>query len=351
MIGELCASHCYLSGGDTGELKTPTPPVSTACLGADLAWDPAAGYYRLTRIYGPTEYNLDLKGPLARPDVRVKEGDWLLAIDGHPLRARADYHRLLQVTPGQKVTVTVNDRPTTAGTRTYTVQPIAGERDLRYHRWVADNIDKVLKATAGRVGYMHFRDMSDTTIAEFDKFWRACHTKDGIIIDVRGNSGGSTEYFLIDKLERRQVGFFVRRNTSPFPYPDEAPAAEQRYVALSNGDNGSCGELFLEHFKSRGLGQVVGTRSWGGLIGIYNAMNTVDGGLVNQPNVGFYGVAGKWWVENHGIDPDVELDNDPASVMAGRDPQLDKAIATILSAIEKNDKNKFPPQPAYPDKR
>lgn len=350
MVGELCASHSYISGGDLGELKTPAPPVSTGRLGADLAWDEAAGCYRFSRIYGPTPYNLDLKGPLSRPDIKLKEGDWLLAIDGQPLKDRADYHRLLQVTPGQKVKVTVNDKPTTESARTYEVEPIASDRELRYHRWVSDNIRKVLKATDGRVGYMHFRDMSDTTIAEFDKFWRAFHAKEGIIIDVRGNSGGSTEYFLIDKLERQQVGFFVRRDTQPYHYPDQAPVG-RHYVAVSNQDNGSCGELFLEHFRACGLGKVVGVNSWGGLIGIYSAMKTVDDGLVNQPNVGFYGRAGRWWIENRGADPDVELDNDPASVMAGRDPQLDKAIEVILAEIDaakKNPKAGFPPTPAYP---
>ncbi len=166
---------------------------------------------------------------------------------------------------------------------------------------------------------------------------------------MRRNSGGWTEYFLIDKLERRQVGFNVLRGMEPFLYPGSV--GPQRYVAVSNEYNGSDGEAFIEHFQERQLGTVVGTPSWGGLVGIVNAQPTIDNGSVNQPNNAFYGKAGQWWVENRGAIPDIEIENDPNLVMAGRDPQLEKAIATILAEIAKNDKNKFPPVPAYPDKR
>lgn len=211
----------------------------------------------------------------------------------------------------------LNDKPTTAGAQSYDVLPLAEDQELRYYRWVSDNIAKVSKATGGRVGYMHFRDMSQTTVAEFDKFWRAYLDKDGIIIDVRGNKGGFTEYFLVDKLERLQVAYTVPRTSSPFRYPDAS--GDRRYVALTNHDNGSCGELFLEHFRAVGLGKIIGTHSWGGLVGINGAISTVDNGLVNQPNVAFYGRAGKWWVENHGVDPDIEIDpaGFPAALVDG----------------------------------
>lgn len=349
MVGELCCSHSYIAGGDLNELKPADPPVYTGLLGADIKWDGTAGAFRLARIYGPTDFNLDLKGPLVSPAIKVKEGDFLLAIDGQALRANADFNRLLQVTRGQKVSVMLNDKPTTAGAQSYDVMPLTEDRDLRYYRWVSDNIAKVAKATGDRVGYMHFRDMSDNTIAEFDKFWRAFQDKDGIIIDVRGNSGGYTEYFLIDKLERRQVAFTVPRATAPYRYPESA--GNRRYVALTNHDNGSCGELFLEHFRACGLGKIIGTHSWGGLVGINSALHTVDEGLVNQPNVAFYGRAGKWWVENHGVDPDIVLDNDPATVMAGRDVQLERAIAEVMSELDKDKQDParaFPPRPQYP---
>ena len=349
MVGELCVGHAYIGGGDMGPLTLPRTPVYTGCLGADLAYDAAAGFFRFEKIYGPSEFNLELKAPLQRPDIQVREGDFLIAINGRTLQKNEDYNQYLQVTAGQKLSVTVNSLPTPQNARTYEVEPLRNDRALRYNRWLTENIRTVLKATGNRVGYMHINAMGSGGIGEFDKFWRAFRNLDGIIIDVRRNSGGWTEYFLIDKLERQQVGFNVLRNMKPFRYPGSA--GPQCYVAVSNEDNGSDGEAFIQHFQERRLGPVVGTPSWGGLVGIVNAQPTVDNGSVNQPNNAFYGKGGQWWVENHGAMPDIPVDNDPASVMAGRDLQLEKAIATIMGEIAKNDKNKFPPQPAYPNKR
>jgi tricorn protease len=349
MVGELCVGHAYIGGGDMGGVKLAESSVFTGRLGADLAYDPVAGFFRFEKIYGPSEYNLDIVAPLVRPDMQVKEGDYLVAINGRRLEKNEDFHRWLQVAKGQKVALTVNSRPTPEGARTYEVEPLRQDRQLRYNRWLTENIRKVLKATDGRVGYMHINAMGVGNIGEFDKFWRAFRYKEGIIIDVRRNSGGWTEYFMIDKLERRQVGFNVLRGMAPFVYPGSV--GPQNYVAVSNEYNGSDGEAFIEHFQARRLGPVVGTASWGGLVGILNGQSTVDNGMVHQPNNAFYGKAGQWWVENRGAIPDIEVENDPSLVMAGRDPQLEKAIEVVLAAIAKNDKNTFPPVPAYPDKR
>ena len=349
MVGELCVGHAYIGGGDTGPLALPETPVYTGRLGADLVYDSAAGFFRFEKIYGPSEYNLELKAPLLRPDIQVKEGDYLIAINGKILQKNEDYYQHLQVTDGQKLSITVNSVPSQQNARTYEIEPLRSDRALRYNRWLTENIRKVLKATDNRVGYMHINNMSSNGIGEFDKFWRAFRNLEGIIIDVRRNSGGWTEYFLIDKLERQQVGFNVLRDMKPFRYPGSA--GPHCYVAVSNEDNGSDGEAFIQHFQDRQLGPVVGVPSWGGLVGIVNAQLTVDNGSVNQPNNAFYGRSGQWWVENKGSIPDIIVDNDPGSVMAGRDLQLEKAIATILAEIEKNKKNKFPQQPAYPDKK
>jgi len=349
MVGELCVGHAYIGGGDMGPLALPETPVYTGRLGADLLYEAAAGFFRFEKIYGPSEYNLELKAPLQRPDIKVREGDYLIAINGMTLQKNEDYNRYLQVTDGQKLSITVNAAPTLQNARTYEIEPVRSDRALRYNRWLTENIRKVLKATNNRVGYMHINNMGSRGIGEFDKFWRAFRNLEGIIIDVRRNSGGWTEYFLIDKLERQQVGFNVLRGMKPFRYPGSV--GPQCYVAVSNEDNGSDGEAFIQHFQDRGLGPVVGVPSWGGLVGIINGQRTVDNGRVHQPNNAFYGQTGQWWVENKGSIPDIIVDNDPASVMAGRDLQLEKAIATILADIEKNGKNKFPPQPAYPDKK
>jgi len=346
MVGELCVGHTYISGGDMGPAAPPGTPVYTGLLGADLVADTAAGRYRFERIYGPTEYNLDLQAPLARPDIRLQAGHYLIAIDGQPVKVGDDYWKLLQVVAGQRVRVTVNDTPAEDGARTYEVEPLRADRDLRYGHWLAENIRKVLAATDGRVGYMHINAMGAAGIAEFDKFWRAFRYKEGLIIDVRRNSGGWTEYFMIDKLERQQVAFNVLPGMEPFRYPGSAGG--QRYVAVTNEYNGSDGECFLEHFKARRLGAVVGVPSWGGLVGILNPQQTLDNGTIQQPNNAFFGREGRWWVENHGADPDIVVDNDPASVVAGKDPQLEKAIEVILQQIRDNPVPAFPDRPEYP---
>jgi tricorn protease len=347
MVGELCVSHTYVGGGDYGPGAAPSSPVFTGLLGADLVPDKASGLYKLGKIYGPTDINLNLAGPLVRPDIAVKEGDYLLAIAGTPLKAGEDYFKLLQTTAGKKIKITANARPVMEGARTYEVEPVRSDTSLRYFRWIDENIKTIDKATGGRVGYMHINAMGGGGIGEFDKYWRAFRYKEGVIIDVRRNSGGWTEYFLIDKLERELVAYNNLRNMVPFRYPGSA--GNGNYVVLSNENNGSDGEAFVEHFKARKLGPVVGVPSWGGLVGILNQQLTIDNGTVEQSNNAFYGKDGKWLVENHGADPDILVDNDPGSVMAGRDLQLEKAIAVMLEKIKANPL-KFAPKPAYPKK-
>jgi tricorn protease len=344
LVGELATSHTYIGGGDYGPQEAPRSDVYTGWLGADLVADKDAGYYKFDKIYGPIEYNLDLKSPLTRPDIDVKEGDYLIAINGKEIKVPEDYFKELQVIKGQKVTITVNSKPSKEGAKTYEVEPIRNTRTLRYFRWITDNIHKVLKETDGKVGYMHITAMGAGGIGEFDKFWRAFRYKDGLIVDVRRNSGGWTEYFMIDKLERKMTAYNVLTGMVPFRYPGSTSNAH--YVAITNEDDGSDGEAFLEDWKARGLGKIVGVPSWGGLVGIVNEQITIDNGSVNQSNNAFYNNEGKWLVENHGVDPDIVVDNDPASVMAGKDPQLEAAIKEVMKEI-KEEPFKFAPQPPY----
>jgi tricorn protease len=325
-------------------METPKSDVFTGWIGADLIADQAAGYYKFDKIYGPTEYDLNLATPLSRPDIDVKEGDYLIAINGKEIKVPEDYFKELQVIKGQKVSITVNNKPTLTGAKTYEITPIRNSRIYRYNRWLADNIHKVLKETNGEVGYMHITAMGAGGIGQFDKFWRAFRYKKGLIIDVRRNSGGWTEYFLIDKLERKMTAYNVLTGMVPFRYPGSTSNAH--YVAVTNEDDGSDGEAFLEDFRANHLGKIVGVPTWGGLVGIINEQITMDNGSVNQSNNAFYGNEGKWLVENHGVDPDIVVDNDPASVMAGKDPQLDAAIKEVMKEI-KEEPFKFAPQPPY----
>ena len=347
MVGELCVSHTYISGGDQGPVPPQASPVYTGWLGADLVKDTKAGFFRFEKIYGPTEYDRSLNSPLVRPDIELKEGDYLLAINGTEIKAGDDYNKYLQVTAGKKVTVTVNSKPTMKDAKTYEVEPIKNSSKLRYNRWISDNIEKVAKLSGGKLGYMHITAMGGEGIGEFDKFWRAFRYKEGILVDVRRNSGGWTEYFMIDKLERKMTAKNVLKDMEPFRYPGSA--SNGQYVAISNEYNGSDGEAFMEDFRANKLGKIVGVPSWGGLVGILNTQKTIDNGSVEQSNNAFFGAEGKWLIENHGAEPDVLVDNDPASVMAGKDPQLEKAVEVLLNQVKEHPFT-FPERPAYPIK-
>lgn len=344
MVGDLNVSHTYIGGGDPGPQRQPEARSYAGLLGADLVVDPS-GYLKFAKIFGPTPYNSDLTSPLVRPDVDLKEGDFLIAIDGHEVKAPDNPYRYLQVTAGQRVRLTVNSKPAAAGARTYEIEPLRSDSTLRYNRWLADNIKTALAASNGEIGYMHIQAMSASNIGQFDKFWRAFRYKKGLIIDVRGNGGGWTEYFIIDKLERRMTAYNVLRGMVPFRYPGSTTTAH--LAVLTNEYNGSDGEAFIEDFKARKLGTVIGIPSWGGLVGILNRQLTVDNGTVEQSNNAFYGEHGKWLVESHGADPDILLDNDPESASEGRDAQLERAIQELQRQIKEKPFT-FPPQPKYP---
>jgi len=346
MVGELCVSHTYVGGGDRGPAQRPERSTFTGLLGADLV-PGEGGWYKLAKIYGPSDFNRSIEGPLVRPDVAVKEGDYLIAINGKEVKYPENPFKYLQVSNDEKVKLTVNSQPGKAGAKTFTVSPLRSEYQQRYFRWVEDNMNRVLKASNGQVGYMHITAMGVRNLGEFDKFWRAFRYKKGLIIDVRGNGGGWTEYFLIDKLERKQVAYNVMQGMEPFRYPNSASRAH--YAVLTNEANGSDGEAFIEDFKANKLGTVIGVPSWGGLVGIINGQKTIDNGTVQQSNNAFFGREGKWLVENHGADPDMVVENDPVSLMAGQDRQLETAIEVLQKQIAEKPWS-FPERPPYPKK-
>jgi len=341
MVGDLCVSHTYVGGGDHG--PAPERPARTAALlGADLAAD-VTGFYRFSRIYGPTPYAPALEGPLAG---KVAEGDYLLAVDGRPLKAPMAVFEALQVARGQSLQLTVNARPALEGARVLTVKPVENEGQLRYQRWVADNIAQVERLSGGQLGYLHLPAMVSANLGDFDKFWRAFRYRKGIVVDVRGNGGGWTNYLMIHKLEDAQVSVDVFGRMGSFRYPPTA--SDRRYVFLGNEQTGSDGEGFLAHAKAKGLGPLVGTPSWGGLVGILNTQHTLDGGRVEQSNEAMFGREGEWWIENRGAQPDLPVVNDPASLLAGRDLQLEVAVQTLLKSLADHPTPAFPPAPPFP---
>ena len=342
MVGELSVSHTYVGGGDLGPAPAPGPSRSAGLLGADLVADPS-GYYRFAKVYGPTLYAPSLKAPLTG---KVEEGEYLLAVDGRPLKAPGAVYEALQVAKGQEVRLTLNDRPVLAGARIVAVTPVASDSQLRYQRWVADNIARVEQLSGGQLGYLHLPAMGGANLGDFDKFWRAFRYRKGLVVDVRGNGGGWTNYLIIRKLEDRQVSVDVFGRMGSFRYP--VSASDRRYVFLGNEQTGSDGEGFLAGIKAAGLGPMVGVPTWGGLVGILNTQHTLDGGRVEQSNEAMYGREGQWWIENRGAQPEVPMENDPASLCAGQDRQLETAVATLLQALKDHPTPAFPPVPAYP---
>ncbi|MCM2333865.1 MAG: S41 family peptidase [Anaeromyxobacteraceae bacterium] len=328
LVGELGTGHTYVGGGDLP--KVERLPVGT--LGADLALDAAAGRWRVARILPAQPWIEGRATPLAAPGVKVAEGDYLLAIDGQELTARDEPYRLLAQAPGRTVTLTVNGKPDRAGAREVQVQPLPSEQDLRYFDWVEANRRKVDQASGGKVGYVHVPDMGANGLTEFIRQFYAQSAKDGLVVDVRANGGGFVSQMILERLRRRLMGMSNQRAERPTTYP--AAAVSGPMVAIANQYSASDGDIFPHYFRAYGLGPIVGQRTWGGVVGIrglYSGM--VDGGYSNVAEFGIYDLSGRWIVENEGVAPDIEVDNTPAEVMAGRDPQLERAVAEVLEQI------------------
>ena len=246
------------------------------------------------------------------------------------------------------VTLTVNAKPVTEGARRVAYRPITDESDLLYFGWVAANRAAVDRATAGRVGYLHIPDMGAPGAYEFVKWYYPQIRKEGLIVDVRSNGGGNISQWIIERLDSKLLG-------TRFGYASDRPATypytvfHGHMVCLLSQTSASDGDIFPYRFRKAGLGPLIGKRSWGGVVGISGTGPLLDGGTVYVPQQGTNEVDGSWIIEGHGVDPDIEVENDPASVIAGRDPQLERAITEVLAAIEREPR-RLPSRPADPVK-
>ena len=298
------------------------------------ALDGRAGRWRITRILAGQSWVEGRTSPLAVPGVAVSEGDYLLAIDGQELKGTDEPYRLLLGTAGRTIRLTVSARPTGEGAREVSVQPLADERELRYYNWVEANRRAVDKATGGRVGYVHIPDMEAKGLTEFIRQFYPQVEKDGLIIDERNNGGGFVSEMILERLRRQVVGMSNQREEKSGTYPDAAVSGPM--ALLVNEYAGSDGDIFPYYFREYGLGPIIGTRTWGGVVGIRGDpfFGMVDGGYTYVAEFGLYNLKQRWVVENEGISPDIEVDNLPRDVAAGRDPQLQRAIAEVLRRIE-----------------
>ncbi|KUO13980.1 S41 family peptidase [Streptomyces sp. DSM 15324] len=323
--GELGTSHAYVSPrGGYGR------GARQGLLGADISRH-ADGSWRVDRVLPSETSDPDARSPLAAPGVAVRAGDAILAVAGHPVDPVTGPAPLLVGTAGKVVELTVS--PAGGGEpRHAVVVPVDDEEALRYHAWVADRRAYVHEVSGGRLGYLHVPDMQAPGWAQIHRDLRVEVAREGLVVDVRENRGGHTSQLVVEKLARRIVGWDVPRDARPFSYPLDAPRGP--VVAVANEFSGSDGDIVNAAIKALGIGPVVGTRTWGGTIGIDSRYHLVDGTLVTQPKYAIWLEGYGWGVENHGVDPDVEVICTPQDYAAGRDVQLDEAVRLALQALE-----------------
>jgi tricorn protease len=342
MIAELSTSHTYVGGGET----IPVTRVGVGLLGVDFSSD--QGYYRFQKIFAGENWNPQTRSPLTEPGLKVKEGNYLISVNGVPVSAKVDVYSYFQGLAAQTVALKVNDKPSPDGAWEITVRPVASEAQLRYIDWVESRRKIVEKATGGRVGYMHVPDTSIAGVIMFDKYLNAQIGKDGLIVDERYNHGGSIPDFYIEKLQRSLLSMLTPRNGLDSSFPAQAIYGPK--VMIVNELAGSGGDAFPWFFQHEKLGPIVGTRTWGGLIGYSRNIPMMDGGSVTAPEFAFWtpDKGGQWIVENHGVDPEYVVEERPDLVVSGHDPQLEKAIDLALEGLKKMPA--MPARPAFPVK-
>jgi tricorn protease len=323
MISELCAGHAYVGAGDLPKVHK----IPMGLLGAEVRQD-KTGAFQITRILKGATWDKSLRAPLAEIGIDVKEGEYIIAVDGKPTKSVNNLQELLINKVGRPVHLKIAPKADLAGARDVTVVPTGDEHPLYYHAWVQGNIKKVEEATKGEVGYLHIPDMLATGLNEFAKHYYPQIRKKGLIIDVRGNGGGNVSPMIIERLRREMAMIKMSRDTAPVPNPEATFLGPM--LCLMNEFSASDGDLFPYRFRFHKLGKLVGKRSWGGVIGIRGTLPFIDGGSLNKPEFASYDTLGKKWIiENHGVDPDVVVDNDPAREFAGTDDQLLRAIEVI----------------------
>ena len=343
MISELTVQHAYIDGGD---YQIP-PRQRVALPGARFELDQASNRFRIARIFEGQNEEDAYRSPLTEIGVNVKVGDYVLAINGHDLTGKDDPYRLLRSAADSPVEWLVNSKPSAEGARTISYRPVTDEEKLVYFDWVSANRRRVDELSGGRIGYIQVPDMGAEGISEFIKWYYPQIRKEGLIIDDRANGGGNVSRMLIERLSKRVLGAqFSRTNEEPQLYPE---AFVGPMATLLDGNSASDGDIFPAMFRAAGLGPLIGKRSWGGVVGITDHGPLIDGGRVNVPEFGFTNAKGEWIIEGHGVDPDIEVDNDPASVLQGKDPQLERAVAEIMKKLKENPP-KLPTRPADPVK-
>jgi tricorn protease len=341
MLGELTLGHVYIYlPGDRPE----ETPIKGGLLGADYAVE--NGRYRFARIYEGENWTPSLLAPLTQPGVNVRPGEYLLAVNGHELRPSDNLYQAFEGTAGKSVTIRVGPEPDGRGARNVIVVPLASETALRNRAWIEGNRRKVEQMTGGKVAYIYLPDTWVQGYTSFNRSFFSQVGKQAAIIDERFNGGGYLADSIIDFLRRPVMSYWSSREGRDITTPMAGIFGPK--VMITNEYAGSGGDLMPWMFRRAGVGPLIGKRTWGGAVGIYDNPLLIDGGQITAPRQAFWAPEGKWDVENHGVAPDVEVELDPQAVRSGHDPQLEKAIEVVLEALKKNPARQ-PQHPPFPN--
>jgi tricorn protease len=340
MLGELTIGHMFVGGGDLPETKK----VKGGLLGADYKIE--NGRYRFARVYNGENWNPQLRAPLTQPGVNVAAGEYLLAVQGRELRAEDNVYSLFEETADKSVVLKVGPNPDGTGSREVTVLPVASETALRNLAWIEGNRRLVDQMSGGRAAYVYLPNTAGAGYTNFNRYYFAQIGKEAVVIDERFNGGGFAADYIIDYLRRPLLNFWTTREGEDFTTPLGAIFGPK--VMLINEFAGSGGDALPWYFRKSGIGPLIGKKTWGGLIGIYDYPELIDGGFITAPRLAFYNLSGEWDVENHGVPPDIEVELDPQAWRAGHDLQLEKAIEVALDQLKKSPLPQHQ-KPVYPN--
>ncbi|MGB5822015.1 MAG: PDZ domain-containing protein [Saonia sp.] len=341
MSGEVSIGHSYVRGGDYPDIKR----VPVGLLGCDLETE--NGYYKISKIYNGENWNPQLQAPLALPGIDVKEGDYILAVNNQPLTVDANPYSLLEQTADREITLTVNSVPNNTGARDILIKPITNENGLRTFDWIEANRKKVSELSNGKLAYVYVPNTGGRGFQYFNRYYFSQQDKKGVIVDERNNGGGSAADYMVDIMSRELFGYFNSKANDNRPWTTPMAGIWGPKVMLINERAGSGGDLLPYMFHAKKIGPLVGTRTWGGLVGTWDTPLFIDGGRMVAPRGGFYDVDGKWAVEGEGISPDIEVIQEPKLVLEGRDPQLEKGVEEAMRLL-KTEEFQLKPEPAPP---
>lgn len=325
--GEVAVGHSYTSGGDFPNVDY----VNIGLLGVDV--EPNNGFYQIKKIYTGESWNPNLRAPLSGPGLSIKEGDYIVSINGQTISANENFFAAFENTANTQIQLSINSQPQAEGSTDYTIVPVSSERQLRARDWVEGNRRKVDELSNGQLAYVYVPNTSGPGFTSFNRYYFSQQDKKGAVIDERNNGGGSAADYMIDIMDRKLFGYFNSKTADRRPWTTPMSGIYGPKVMIINERAGSGGDLLPYMFKEAGIGPLVGTLTWGGLVGTWDTPPFIDGGRMVAPRGGFFDVDGKWAVEGEGVAPDVEVIQTPSELAKGNDPQLERAVREALKLM------------------